>query len=83
MADNTGSFGIQQSSGAKFPVNAGSNETILQHTEDSMQIQEGRKSRICTDTGLPLLNGIQEGNSLAPIQLSFVSLDVMEYNGMK
>lgn len=57
-ADNPESFGIQQSSGNIFTENSGSNYTMLQHTEDFVEVAEEPKTRFGTNAGRSLHIGI-------------------------
>lgn len=69
---------IQHSSSNKFTKNAGSDETVLQHTEHFAEVAEGSSTRIGMDTGRSLHDGILEGNILDRNQQVFVSSDVTE-----
>lgn len=57
-ADITDSFGMQQRSGINFSETAGSNEAVLQHTEDFVERREGPTTRLDTTTARSLHNGL-------------------------
>lgn len=51
----------------------------MKHIENFVEVSGGPKTRFAMDMGRSLHYGIQEGNTMASNQQSFVCLDVTEY----
>lgn len=65
--DNRKSFSTESNTDSNFPEIGNSQEEILQHTENFVEVSEGPTTSLDMDTGLSLHNGFQVGNILPGI----------------